>query len=485
MKKLNDTALGALILGLLALALLTEGCRKQPLAEGLPLEFSVDTLHFDTVFTAMGSATRRFTIRNPHRSPLRIDRLRLAGGSASDYRLNVDGLSGPEATNLEIPAGDSLHVFATVLINPAVGDAVRMDSILFETGTYRQTVYLSAYGWNAVYIGRVGFLTRFVNADLRFTTEKPYILFGLVAIDSFSTLRIDPGAKIFMFGGPSTRPGDRALLYIGDNSTLESGIGGSIDNPVQFRTHRLEEDYQPVPFQHGGIYLSQFSRDNRIHNTIIRNAVDGIIVDSLSVNGNPKLELKQSKIYDVDRSCILSRQGSIRAENCLLANSNRFVLLTLRGGQHEFSHCTIVNYATTVFLSRKEAVLSLRDFEIVVDADGNEIALVADGSNRFENCVIYGTRREEIQSLRAQGSTAQWSLAFNTCAVRIDTFSQGLNDCLINQDPRFKSPEEYDYSPASSDSPLVDAGLLLGLLQDLRGQSRDARPDIGAYEWQP
>ncbi|MCD4709405.1 MAG: hypothetical protein K8R52_01035 [Bacteroidales bacterium] len=58
------------------------------------LEFTIDTLFFDTVFTTIGTVTEAFTVKNPHNQFIRIDDIRLAGGAFSVFRINVDGASG-------------------------------------------------------------------------------------------------------------------------------------------------------------------------------------------------------------------------------------------------------------------------------------------------------------------------------------------------------------------------------------------------------
>ena len=78
------------------------------------LEFSTDTLTFDTVFTAIGSATRLFKVYNRHQQPIVISQIRLDGGSLSNFRLNIDGNPTLETTNLEVPAEDSIYIFAEV-----------------------------------------------------------------------------------------------------------------------------------------------------------------------------------------------------------------------------------------------------------------------------------------------------------------------------------------------------------------------------------
>ena len=55
------------------------------------LDFSKDTIIFDSVFTTIGSITIPFTVINSHSEALLIDEISLEGGSDSQYRINVDG----------------------------------------------------------------------------------------------------------------------------------------------------------------------------------------------------------------------------------------------------------------------------------------------------------------------------------------------------------------------------------------------------------
>lgn len=480
------------LLGWLSLALFLlmgwSSCSKTPITTpGAGLEFSTDTLTFDTVFTNLGNATRRFKVYNPHSQPIRIKEIYLAGGQASDYNINIDGFAGTRMEEVEIPAKDSIYIFATVFIDPNNGDAIRQDSVVFETeGGGQQRVILHAYGWNATYVGRIGFLTRFVNQNVTLSNMRPNIFMGVIAIDSSSCLEIPAGTEIYMFGGPSTRPGDRALIYIGHNSCIRSNVGGDLNNPVIFKTHRLEEDYQLITFHHSGIYLSTTSRDNIIEGTIIRNAVDGIFVDSASINGSPKLRLSNSKIFNVDRSCVLSRGGHIEMTNTILANSNQYNFIGLRGGTYNFRHCTFANYAAGL-VRRSEPIFSYRDYEIQV-INGVQTAVTDRGDAYFTNCIIYGNRSEEIEIDYAQGPSANFNYAFTNCLVKVDTVSQNLFSCITNRDPLFVDPFEYDYRIDTTDSPANNAGTpntiggLGGPLRDAIGRTREAsQPAIGAY----
>jgi hypothetical protein len=476
-------------------------CKKDQFitASGAGLEFSLDTLTFDTVFTNMGSATRRFKVYNPHDQIIRINTASLAGGEQSDFNINIDGFSGTSSSDIEIPAKDSIYIFANVFIDPNDGDAIRMDSILFETdGGGTQKVILFAYGWNANYIGEVGYETRYSDTTVTLNNSMPYIFMGTIAFVSNSCLIIPGGTEIYMFGGPTSRPGERAKIRIGTNSCIRSNVGGDLNNPVVIKTHRLEEDYQLIPFHHNGIQLDPESRDNLIHGTIIRNAVDGIYVDSFSVNGAPKLELKNSKIYNVDRSAILARGSYITMTNTVLANSNQFNFIGIRGGAYNFRNCTFINVGAGL-VGRSEAVLSFRDYEVLVDRDGNKYFPKSQGEAYFTNCIIYGSKREEVEMLSLDEPAVDFYYEFNNCLMKVDTFSQNMVNCVTNLDPIFVDEDYFDYKIDSIDSPANNAGLsssinipsswrvLPGLpslgtpSNDIIGQPRETTPAIGAY----
>ena len=120
---------------LFALICQFSACRKERFMSGndLALEFETDTLRFDTVFTDMGTATRKFKVYNPYNRTLQVKNIRLGGGSGSDFNLNVDGLAGTSFDNVEIPAKDSIYIFANVRVDPITEmhcEPIRLSSML-------------------------------------------------------------------------------------------------------------------------------------------------------------------------------------------------------------------------------------------------------------------------------------------------------------------------------------------------------------------
>jgi len=314
---------------------------------------------------------------------------------------------------------------------------------------------------------------------------------GIVAFDSSSCLIIPGGTEIYMFGGPTSKPGDRAMIYIGHESCIKSNENGNLNNPVEIKTHRLEEDYQLITFHHNGIYLSKTSWNNIIHGTIIRNAVDGIFVDSASMNMPvPKVDIKNSKIYNVDRSGVLGRGSDIVMTNTVIANSNQYNFIGIRGGNYNFRHCTFANISTGL-VSRSEPILSYRDYEIQI-INGVETAVTDVGHSYFTNCIIYGNKNEEVEILMANDPPVDFSYTFTNCLMKLDTFGdnqpQVMVNCITNQDPLFVDEDENNYRIDSLGSPANDGGTpstvnsLFGPNFDIISQLRNSNtPAIGAY----
>jgi len=70
------------------------------------------------------------------------------GGAGSPYKINVDGTAGPELTNLELKANDSLYVFVQININQNTSNLpfIVRDSIQITYNGNVKKVQLEAWG---------------------------------------------------------------------------------------------------------------------------------------------------------------------------------------------------------------------------------------------------------------------------------------------------------------------------------------------------
>ncbi len=437
--------------------------------DNIKLIFSEDTIHFDTVFTTIGTITRELRVINPYSGWVKVDEIRLAGESSSYYRLNIDGAPAQGVRDVEIAPGDSIFIFIDVIIDPVNSDnpIAITDSIVFSLYNSQQDVDLVAWGQDI----------NLINGEKVQTTtwvsDKPYVIYNSMMVDTNQTLTIKEGAQLLFHRG--------STMYVAGNVLVE----GSVESPVIFTSDRLEGLYNDIPGQWGGVYFINGSTGNIIENLIIQNAETGLHLGNPgSVDIAPDLEIGNSVIQHMTVSGLSSLGGTITASNCVITHCGYYCVFIAKGGTYDFTHCTINNlwdYGVRV----SPAVL-ISDF-----FDYDEVRytgeLVRTG---FYNSVIYGSMESEISVVSLTGNPLNCLFDRNILKLEITEGWDGYNfeNCIINSDPLYISGINYDFRPDTL-SPMVDAGLVnYGTLypNDIRGYSRviDEAPDIGAYERQ-
>lgn len=452
---------------LMASLLFLASCSKDKLITSADarVNFSVDTLRFDTVFTAAGSVTASFKIFNPHDARIRLASISLGGGTGSQFRINADGVPGPTVTDLEIAARDSAYVFVTVNVNPTstTSPFIITDSITVSYNGRKDKVLLSAYGQNARYIR-----SERITANTTWNKSLPYVIIGGVQVDRNVTLNLEPGTRIYLHA-------DAPFLVDG---TLKA-IGTRPDSIV-FRGDRLDKDYRDLPASWPGIYFRETSSGNQLRYVIIRNAYQGVVAFRPSPT-LPKVDLSECIIDNVYDAAIYGINSSIRAVNCLVSNSGLNILLA-NGGDYEFTHCTVASYANS-YIPHKKPVCVITNFDSTTQI--NSYALNA----RLSNNIFWGENglvdNEVVVSRR--GGAAFSVLMENNLYKAAGTVEHAtLLNNIVNQPPRFDSIREasryYDFRIDKGISPAINKGRNLGVASDLEGKPRDGQPDIGCYE---
>ena len=448
----------------------------------IKLDFSVDTISFDTIFTTIGSTTKRFTVRNQSNSGVEISSIYLNDANNSPFRLNINGSKGDRIDNILIPGKDSIFVFAEVTVDPT-GDNLPMlihDSIIFNWNGNSEVVNLIAYGQD-VHLLNGDSLT-----SQKWINDKPYLIYNSVLVESNETLEIEAGCRIHFHKGSS--------LFV--EGTLQ--VNGTTDYPIYFQGDRLEEEYSDLPDQwgyyyeneeedyiiyYGGIHFFSGSKNNTINNAVIRNAIKGIQVDSLSTTSEPVLTLKNSVIENMTLNCLDARTTSIKASNCVFTNSGYCSVRLLLGGNYEFTHCTMANYYDGNV--RSEPILYLNNYYSY-----ENVVYAYDFEARFNNCIVYGDNDSEV--LAYYVNSEDFNVEFNSCLLKLRMNSSGLSedcfeDCIFNSDPIFEDIYVNNLAIDSLSPARNNADVEISQLYpfDLRGNSRldDEEPDIGALEW--
>lgn len=457
------------------------------------LVFSKDTLAFDTVFTSLGSATRSFKVYNTYGDAVVIEKVMLDNQAMGFFRLNIDGLSANVHENIEIAGGDSIYIFAEVTVDPdmPLSDSpfVVEDFIRFTVNGNSQSVLLSAWGQNANYIpnsnnsGGQALLTCDFG-QIAFDDPKPYVIYGVLLVDSCE-LVIPAGTDVYVHGGVVTT--DNGAYNDGIIVVLENGritVNGTLDEPVVIQGDRLEQEYQDVPGQWAGIIVNDLSRNSVFRNTIVKNSIFGVRVDSLA-----EARFEQCQFYNQLSSGIVGfHADQIYAENCLFYNAGGATVTLAYGGNFTLNYCTMASFDSG------GAALAVSNFRCL-EPTCLQGLLFNPVNLTMNNCIMIGDGQDEvIFSDRSEEDDFLYQL--DHCIVQVDELLDGIdfanffencNNCLNVgiQDTVFNDVLGFDFSLDTMSVALDMAVPLVDIETDLIGISRNAvMPDPGCYEFE-
>ncbi|MBC7913017.1 MAG: hypothetical protein H7Y07_02745 [Pyrinomonadaceae bacterium] len=440
------------------------GCNKDTGFTNDPsvkLQFSKDSILFDTVFTSMGSITQRLKVFNPANKPVKIGQINLGGGSLSSYQINVNGIPSSQFTSVEIGAKDSLNLFVKVSINPNSTQLpfIVKDSISFLTNGNLQKVILRAYGQNAHFLKDA-----MLNENTVWDDKIPYVIYNSVMIAPEKTLTIKKGTKILFHK-------DSEMIIAG---TLK--VEGALNDSVLFASDRLERIYADESGQWKGLRFLASSKNNAINYAHLKNAIIGIQIDSLSKNANPKVLLTNTVIKNMEVAGVYSSNSEIEAFNNVITNCGKYLLYAVNGGKYNFKQNTLANHTLSF----------PRNTPAVFFSDASPLSTTPVLSIQLVNNIIWGNLQEELMIEKKGTVTYSASIKNNL----IKTKAMGLDQSnLINADPLFKNTKNYDFllkpgSPALNKGAdlSADPGFNLWLNKDLKGRQRLFPSDLGSYE---
>lgn len=458
-------------------------CRKDRLLTGGgEIIFSTDTLTFDTVFTQAGSFTTGLKIYNRASQPVVLSSVRVAGGEASQFKINVDGRPGNSVSDVRIEANDSIYVFAIVNINPTAVDApfVVEDKLVATLNGKEFSTVLQAYGQNANYIRGQELVTQ------TWTRTKPYVIIGSALVGEGQTLTIERGTRIYMHA-------DSRLLVEG---TLKA-IGTKTDSII-FQGDRLDRGYfgnEGYPGEWGGLYFSSYSTRNELEHVILRNGGNtalGAFPALIQVNpdsvldAEPQLTLRQCVVENSIGYGILSIGGTVRGDNVLVHSCGAQALAVIRGGRDTFNHCTFALYSTnssgggTKLQHIDNPAVALLNYLELSQTTYESAPLGA----VLRNCIIWGSLEDEV--LCAKEGSDSYEVIFDHCILKTaeaDATSLATKtSTLINADPEFEDPSKQDFHLKSSSAAKGVAIALAYVAIDLEDRARTSPADMGCYE---
>lgn len=492
------------------------------------LEFSRDTVYLDTVFSDIGSSTYTLKVYNRSDKDIAIPSLRLKKGQSSNYRLMVDGMPGKEFNNVELLAKDSLFIFIETTANISEAnptDFLYTDEIEFHSMNGMQEVHLVTLIQDAYFLfpqrdtsgpvplyeavrfdsdgnpGDPDLVPGFnldeadpVNGnEYHWTNEKPYVIYGFATVPNGKTLVVDPGARVHFHNMSAlmVRPG--ATLQV--NGTL-SADPEDMEGEVIFEGDRLEPRFAETAGQWFGVLIMS-AADNTISHLTLKNSALGIwakapVGDDTTV---PKLNIRESQIYNSGNYGILSVHSDITAQNLVVNKAGNASVALLQGGTHAFTHCTIANYSNAY----NQVPLLLSDyFETETEIS------VSNMNTNFTNCIIWSSGNLGFRHNKLQNNphNTTYNYRFNSCLIKFFDFSNQFSGNALydftgsnytgsqiakstandQRKVNFTDPQK-NLLTLEEGSGAINLGVSTSVTTDIKGNGRIMAPDAGAYEY--
>jgi len=480
------------------LFILLASCRKEEeIFDGssAQLNFSTDSITFDTVFTTIGTSTKHFMVYNPYSETVKISSIRLTGGQQSNFRINVDGRSGNSHQDVEIPPKDSIWVFveATVDPNNLQNPFVIEDYVEFITNSNRQTVKLVAWGQNAIYYTPTTFSNNLPDytcltgpcgddippVNVQWTDSLPIVIYGYVVVDSLDELTIQAGTKVHFHNSAGL------WVYSGGKLT----VNGTKEEPVIFQGDRLELPYSERPGQWDRIWINEGAQ-NSINYAIIKNAFIGIQAEVSPFTNPPYdpntpryLEIKNTIIDNSASVGLLSSIFTIDAENLLITNSGQHNVVLRSAGDYNFTHCSFANY----FDAAKRETPSFFVLNSFVTANATQVIGVPEV--QLYNSIVDGDLDNEFDTEVINNGSITFDVQNTLLKTTYNTSNASDFQNIIKNpsseifnDPLNGDFELFEQSVARNGGNINFANQVP---LDLNGESRttDGQPDLGVFEW--
>lgn len=476
-------------------------CKKDKFItdSGAKVQFSQDSVLFDTVFTTIGSATQNIRVRNTNKQKIKISSIELEGGGSSQFIINVDGQKGTSFSDLEIAGNDSMYIFIQVNVNPTNLNSplIINDAIRFVVNGNEQKVILEAWGQDAYY-HRPDSAIKFKDgsyfaysvanavpksytmsgSEFVWKNDKPHVVYGYLVVDEGQKLRIPEGTKVYM--------NYKAGLWVFAGGQLQ--ILGKKDKEVVFQGARREKDFADEPGQWDRIWINEGSDQNIIDYAIIKNGFIGVqceLVGEDSILAKKRqLTITNTKIQNMSLWGLYSLAYNIYGGNNVISNCQEHSLNILLGGAYYFVHCTFANYWNKD-KARDKATINLNNYSELQVTPVNAY---------FANCIVDGKLENELSVDVKTSTQFPTTYTFSNCWLKTNVNTSnplnyinnvsGDKNAVLN----YKDVGTYNFEPVASETRLKNFVYLStsdasAFPKDILGHTRNqTNVTAGAYD---
>lgn len=469
-------------------------CKKDKIIvdSGAKVQFSQDSILFDTVFTTTGSSTKNIRVRNKNSQRIKISSIQLQGGSTSPFIINVDGAKGISFTDIEIAANDSMYIFIQVNVNPnnAASPLIISDAIKFTVNGNEQSVYLEAWGQdayyhhptnaikfkNGTYLG-YSLVSEATNTTVIWNNDKPHVIYGYLVVDSTQKLIINAGVRVYL--------NYKASLWVFRYGEIK--VLGQKGNEVIFTGARRDKDYADEPGQWDRIWINEGSVNNEINYAIIKNGYIGVQAELFGNNFNEprRLKITNTKIQNMSLWGFYGLAYNVYGGNNVFSNCQEHSVNLTLGGKYTFLHCTFANFWEKE-KTRDKPTININNYT-------SSQVLPLD-SAYFGNCIVDGKLGNEINlDLNYSDNNFQPNFVFSNCWLKTTNNTSNatnyVGDIRVGSTSIvFNNPSDYNFQAPTANGirGFTHAKALSDILKfptDLNAVTRNTvSVTIGAYE---
>lgn len=414
------------------------------------MNFSVDTVRFDTVMHSQMSSMRRVALRNDGVESRYVERIWLKGSRADAFSLTVDGLPHNEFRGGTIAAGDSLiMVFMMYTTEYEPDKFERLDVEVVVEGDAGKNV-LPIRGWNAGWS----------KLDSIIDSEEVVPAGGIRYVSEVSKVRA--GGKLVLGAGATLIFGKGGLLQIEGSFETRGDVGSR----VSLLPQRMEPYYMRKPGQWQGIVVDKGSRGLYLSHTDVRGAVNGVVVQGAPVSGD-SVCIKDSRIlYSSQDGLRLVGVREAKVVGTILGQNYRHGV-ALHGSKIELVHCTICTESMSPQVQMGEGLW-------LDDGEGSASAEVV-------NSIIWGERKEEVGQAGGGGPRGRLRAVGSVLKVSQEHLSGVQMEGCTSEDPVLELRAQGQYLPGKRSSARHLGVKMDGYAFDLFGVERGRdTPDAGA-----
>ena len=427
------------------------------------LRFSQDTLFLDTVYNQVRSETYAVKIYNNEDKDVMIPKITLEKGASSLYRINVDGKSGTDFSNIPLRKNDSLYIFVEIAPIANATEAIAEDRIQFQTPAGNQQVTLFSVVQDAEFYIESKTNPNVLTSNTTWTSNKAKIIFGNLTLEAGKTLDIQKGTKIYFHKNSG--------LKISKNAKLN--VNGDLGEEVIFRGDRNDTRYDTIPKNWQGIMMDTNSTLNMNYAKVFGGTVG---LEMIQTTAN----IDNSIFHTHQEFGILAINSNVTAKNLVMNNSGEANFGIFKGGTYNITHSTLANYWNLNSALPGLGLYATNEYSNGTATEQAPLTL------NIKNSIIYTDNDNAVLFKPTAGQTFNYS--FQNSLLKYGSTANYTVDAgsIKNQDPKFQNYFTQkmnlrlkDDSPAKGKG---NTGVAATVPFDIVKVSRTANPSMGAYQ---